>query len=38
METIKIIPLDRLIIETDSPYCGIKSDHAGYNLLKTRFK
>ncbi len=36
-ETMKKIPLDRILIETDCPYCEVKSSHVGHNLVKTRW-
>lgn len=33
LETIKQIPLNRLMIETDSPWCEIRPSHAGYKYL-----
>lgn len=31
------IPLDRIMLETDSPYCEIRTTHAGASLVKTRW-
>jgi len=32
------IPLDRLLIETDCPWCDVRSGHAGYHMLRPRGK
>lgn len=32
------IPTDKLMIETDCPYCEIRSTHAGYKSIKTHFE
>jgi len=37
LATIEGIPMDRLLIETDSPYCDIRSTHAGYKYVSTEF-
>ncbi|XP_055837070.1 deoxyribonuclease TATDN1 [Episyrphus balteatus] len=37
LKTIKEIPNDKIMIETDSPWCGIRPSHAGYKLVKTNF-
>lgn len=31
------VPSDRLMIETDSPYCEIRSTHAGYSKVRSRW-
>jgi len=37
-ELIPAIPLDRLHLETDSPWCDIRRTHASYVHVKTKFE
>ena len=37
MEVVKKIPLDRLMIETDCPYCEINKSYDCFSLVKTPF-
>lgn len=34
---VRDIPLDRLMLETDAPYCGIKRSHASYKYVRSTF-
>ena len=36
LEIVKKIPLDRIMLETDSPYCDIRNSHASMKLLGER--
>ena len=38
LEVIKNIPVDKLLIETDAPFCEIKSTNAAFKLVDTFFK
>lgn len=37
LEVVKGIPLDKIMIESDAPWCDIRKTHAGYPLIKTHF-
>lgn len=37
LRVVKELPLERLHIETDAPYCGIKKTHASYSLITSHF-
>jgi TatD DNase family protein len=37
VEIVKLIPLDRIMLETDCPYCEIRKSHAGSHHIKTTF-
>lgn len=37
LQVVKQIPLDRIMIESDAPWCDIRKSHAGYPLAKTYF-
>ena len=38
LEMVKKIPLDRIMLETDCPYCEIKNSHASMKLVKTKIE
>lgn len=37
LEVAKQLPLDRILLETDCPYCDVKRTHAGYEFVTTTF-
>lgn len=36
LQVIQSIPLDRLMVESDAPWCEIRASHAGFTHVKTR--
>ena len=35
LEVVQGIPAERMMVETDSPYCDIKNTHAGIQFVKS---
>jgi TatD DNase family protein len=38
LDVVKSIPLDRIMLETDAPYCDIRNTHASFQFVETQFK
>lgn len=38
IDVVKTIPLDRILLETDAPYCEIRNSHASSGYVKTKFQ
>ena len=38
LEVVKEIPLDKILLETDCPYCEIKATHAGFDAIRTKWE
>lgn len=36
LEVMAQVPLDRLLLETDAPWCDIRPTHAGYKFVETK--
>lgn len=37
LTTVAAIPANRLLLETDAPWCDVKSTHAGYQYVRSRW-
>jgi len=37
LAAVKRVPLDRLMLETDGPWCGLRASYAGTKFVKTTF-
>mmetsp|Transcript_6777 Transcript_6777/g.13970 ORF Transcript_6777/g.13970 Transcript_6777/m.13970 type:complete len:336 (-) Transcript_6777:81-1088(-) len=37
LKVVKQLPLDKILLETDCPYCEIKATHAGHQFIQTTF-
>ena len=37
LDVARAVPLDRVVLETDAPWCDVKPTHAGWPLVRTRF-
>ena len=37
LEVVQQLPLDRLVLETDCPWCDIRPSHAGAEYIRTTF-
>jgi len=37
LNVVRNIPLDKLLLETDCPWCDIRATHAGFGFIETKF-
>lgn len=37
LEVVKLIPSEKLLLETDCPWCEIRPSHSGSKYIKSRF-
>lgn len=37
LKTISELPVNRILLETDSPWCEIKQTHPSYSHVQTKF-
>merc|ERR1712051_38970 len=35
LDVVRQLPADRILLETDAPWCSIKATHAGYSFVKS---
>jgi TatD DNase family protein len=38
LEVVKNLPLEKLLLETDCPFCDVRKTHAGFAYVKTQFE
>ncbi|KAL3931532.1 MAG: hypothetical protein SGBAC_011265 [Bacillariaceae sp.] len=38
LQVVKQLPLDKILLETDCPYCDVKATHAGFPFVKTKWE
>jgi TatD DNase family protein len=38
LDVVRALPLDKILLETDCPYCEIKPTHAGFQYIRTKFE
>ena len=38
LQVAKALPLDKILLETDCPYCEIKATHAGFHHIQTKYE
>jgi TatD DNase family protein len=36
LDVVKQLPLERILLETDAPWCEVRPSHAGYSLIKSK--
>eukprot|EP00834_Sanchytrium_tribonematis_P002602 NODE_84_length_22354_cov_0.646506.p9 type:complete len:332 gc:universal NODE_84_length_22354_cov_0.646506:11664-10669(-) len=37
LDVVKVIPLEKLLLESDCPWCSIKKSHASFNLIENKY-
>ncbi|BHF66821.1 TatD DNase [Sparganum proliferum] len=38
LKVVSEVPVERILLETDAPWCDIRPTHAGYQYVKTKFE
>jgi TatD DNase family protein len=36
LEVVNKLPLDKILLETDAPWCEVRPSHAGHSLIKSK--